>query len=82
MVSILDILGDLISAVYTFMSLIQKAVTVATASVRQFEQSKILKLPFVYLGYWIKDSRKMNYKSNYKPAPLVNGAWTPHNPLG
>ncbi|MBK7049342.1 MAG: arginyltransferase [Rhodoferax sp.] len=83
MVSILDILGDGISAVYTFYEPDPKSSYGGYSILWQIEQSKILKLPFVYLGYWIKDSRKMNYKSNYKPAQiLVNGAWTPHNPLG
>jgi len=33
-------------------------------------------LDYVYLGYWIKDSRKMSYKTQYQPAQgLQNGSW-------
>ena len=35
-----------------------------------------LNLPHLYLGYWIKDSEKMRYKTNYRPVQLlVNGQW-------
>jgi leucyl-tRNA---protein transferase len=35
------------------------------------------KLPFVYLGYWIKESRKMSYRVNFQPVEgLVRGQWT------
>ncbi len=33
-------------------------------------------LPYLYLGYWVKNSPKMNYKSRYKPAQLLKrGHW-------
>ncbi|MGK5092199.1 arginyltransferase [Deltaproteobacteria bacterium TL4] len=35
-------------------------------------------LPWLYLGYWVEDSSKMNYKSNYHPAQLlINKGWVP-----
>ena len=34
------------------------------------------KLPFLYLGYWVKNSPKMNYKSRFMPAQLLKrGHW-------
>lgn len=35
-------------------------------------------IPFYYLGLYIADCRKMNYKTNYKPYELrLNGNWLP-----
>ena len=37
---------------------------------------KHLKLPYLYLGYWIKNSRKMAYKENFAPQEaLIDGEW-------
>ena len=35
-----------------------------------------LELPYVYLGYWIKDCQKMSYKTRYQPFQvLINNTW-------
>src|SRR3990170_4453930 len=35
-------------------------------------------LPFLYLGYWIAQSRKMAYKINFQPIQgLIDGRWQP-----
>lgn len=40
------------------------------------EEAKKRNLAYVYLGYWIKESPKMNYKSNYRPMEIYhNNHW-------
>jgi arginine-tRNA-protein transferase len=42
----------------------------------QVEQTKLLKLPHVYLGYWIGQSPKMAYKNQFGPHQvLIDGRW-------
>ena len=83
MISIIDKLSDGLSSVYTFFNPDITNASFGTYSILwQIEQCRKFDLPYVYLGYWIKENRKMRYKANFQPLEvLINEKWQPFDSL-
>ena len=76
-VSVVDVVRDGVSAVYTFYDALENKASFGTYSIMWLtEWTKNLGLPYLYLGYWIADSQKMAYKQQFKPQEkLIDGEW-------
>ena len=71
-VAVVDRVPQALSAVYTFFEPGQQARSLGTLAVlRQIEHAREQRLAWVYLGYWVPDSRKMDYKKNFRPLELL-----------
>jgi leucyl-tRNA---protein transferase len=77
-VAVVDRLGDGLSSVYTFFSPRYPERSLGRYAVlKQIEWARSAGLPWVYLGYWIEECRKMRYKNEFGPLEYFRGgAWT------
>ncbi len=72
-----DVLADGLSAVYSFYDLAEERRSLGTFAILWLvRRAAELGLPYVYLGYWVPQSRKMAYKVRFRPAEILSGgAW-------
>lgn len=80
-VCLTDILDDGLSMVYSFFDPAREKLSLGTYIILDhIAIARELNLPYVYLGYWVPGSPKMDYKAKFKGLEVYrNGAW---NPLG
>lgn len=80
-VAAIDQLKDGLSAIYTFFDPEEKKRSLGVFAILwQLQQAKHLQLPYLYLGYWIKACKKMNYKQDYQPLEIFDQhIWQPFN---
>jgi arginine-tRNA-protein transferase len=76
-VALTDILGDGLSMVYSFFEPAEENRSLGTFMILDhIARARRMGLPYVYLGYWIDGSRKMNYKSRFLPQQrLAPSGW-------
>ena len=76
-VAVADELNDGLSAIYTFFDTAEQNRALGVFAVLWLiREAQNQNLEYLYLGYWIKQCQKMNYKMEYKPIELyVNNSW-------
>jgi arginine-tRNA-protein transferase len=76
-VAVTDRVDNALSAVYTFFDPRHHRRSLGTLAILlQLEQARREGLDYLYLGYWIRDSPKMAYKSNFRPLEAWHaGRW-------
>ena len=72
-----DLLNDSISMVYSFYSNDYLKNSIGKFLILDhFNLAKELRKKFVYLGYWVEGSEKMDYKSKFNSSEvLINNQW-------
>jgi arginine-tRNA-protein transferase len=80
-VAVTDLLPNGLSAVYTFYEPDEERRSLGRFAILwQISEARRLELEAVYLGYWIKNCKKMNYKTQYRPIELlINQRWVTLN---
>ena len=77
-VAVTDVVKSGLSAVYTFFDPEQgnQRGLGVYAVLWQIEHAQQQDMEYVYPGFWIKDCRKMNYKTRFQPIEgLIRGKW-------
>jgi arginyl-tRNA--protein-N-Asp/Glu arginylyltransferase len=81
-VGVVDHLPQGLSTVYFFFDPAERARSLGTYSILwEIMETRRLGLPYYYLGYWIRECRKMVYKASFRPLEyLVGGQWQAEPP--
>ena len=74
-----DVLEDGLSLVYSFFDPAEARRSLGIYMILDhIEIAKEAGLPYVYLGYWVPGSRKMDYKADFTGLEIyLNGSWQP-----
>lgn len=76
-VALVDILSGAISSIYCFYDHDYEDLSIGKFSIlAQIKIAKELNVPYIYLGYWIKDHFSMGYKDAYKPFEILTNRAT------
>lgn len=73
-VCLTDVLDDGLSLVYSFYHPILQPASLGTYLILDhIEIARAAKLPYIYLGYWVPGSRKMDYKARFSALEIYKG---------
>ncbi|MCU0830175.1 MAG: arginyltransferase [Rhizobiaceae bacterium] len=71
-VALTDVLKDGLSMVYSFFEPMETRRSLGTFMILDHvERARAMNLPYVYLGYWVNGSPKMDYKVRFTPIELL-----------
>ena len=72
-----DVLHDGLSMVYSFYDIEEHERSLGTFMILDhIERARRLGLPYLYLGYWVEGSQKMDYKARFRPQERLDlGGW-------
>jgi arginine-tRNA-protein transferase len=78
--AVVDHLDTGLSAVYTYFETEEKQRSLGVFAILwEINQARHMKLPWLYLGYWIQDCAKMSYKDQYQPQEIyLHNQWVKH----
>jgi arginine-tRNA-protein transferase len=76
-VAVTDHVSAGLSAVYSYFDPDMKKRSLGTYCIlQQIQLARTHQLAYLYMGYWIKQSQKMNYKASFQPLEVyVDNAW-------
>jgi arginine-tRNA-protein transferase len=77
-VTLTDLLSDGLSMVYSFFDPdLERRSLGVFAILDHVRQARAVRLPYVYLGYWVEGSPKMDYKAQFRPMEALRPlGWT------
>ena len=76
-VALVDILDDAVSSIYCYYDHDYADLSLGKFSIlAQIKIAKEMNIPYIYLGYWIKDHYSMGYKEAYKPFEILENRAT------
>ena len=75
--ALVDVLSDGLSLVYSFYDpAIAKRSPGSFVILDHLVQARLAEMAYVYLGYWVPGSPKMDYKARYRPIEVLKpGGW-------
>ena len=75
--AVTDVLETGLSAVYTFYDPNEQYRSLGTFAILwQIAETRRRELPFLYLGYWVRQAERMRYKTQFRPLELlIEGEW-------